>query len=730
MKVEGQHNTDNTAVHEKEDNDIVVIDLEEDPELKYKSSPDTDIGQLVACLVLDAKRNNTLPRSRSRITVSSEADTASLNQSPAAIPVADQDDKVEDSVPREEVASPSIADNDTVEEEELSPIIEDSGSVSSSHSEVLETSFDDNLEMETSTEDVKVPAAAAPNPYESLGESSFYNGIMQATEFLVTASFSEELFKEETTSSSESSQLDQDGFTDVNKVNTTANEDEELSAEENNDQGNNDKCEEDYENVTMIGQQEQNDTDPKKLINNDLEEPSTDILISFSHLENVDENMKHENIDLGTENKEEDNSSCGALEEVGCIGNLPEVCVEEDSEDEKEDKEDECATALHPDESLLNDSENEFESIAKISALDFLNEEDDTDEDVTDVGTNTNNYFSSSFLFNHPIFSKESSFPSLKVEREDNSSSSPYLEAINLELDTGKQSPSPWNPFSRYSTVELRVNPIYKDEDSLNSNNSLILAESKTPQQFNYNFQEFFDLWEMFSKDQDEDGDEEEDEEVIGHHLQNSTCSLIFNNLEAIQEEDELEEDSESEVDENNNFDDYEDSEEDEEITGAVISEHKNPAIDRVTENHDPNVPAENNHEKPSDSEGPCNADYFDIFKVEPDIFEYVQVKEHDYQSSLQVETFVDDLLNSILHHILETEKMVDDENVSTADELDVDDEYYSCDSPDDLQSDHGSGVSTDEGIDATDDDEYDIDNKDNHYKHELKISRNSPTQL
>ena len=105
MKVEGKHNTDNTAVHEKEDNDIVVIDLEEDPELKYKSSPDTDIGQLVACLVLDAKRNNTLPRSRSRITVSSEADTASLNQSPAAIPVADNDDKVEDSVPREEEAS-------------------------------------------------------------------------------------------------------------------------------------------------------------------------------------------------------------------------------------------------------------------------------------------------------------------------------------------------------------------------------------------------------------------------------------------------------------------------------------------------------------------------------------------------------------------------------------------------------------------------------------------------
>merc|ERR1712045_451476 len=145
----------------------------------------------------------------------------------------------------------------------------------------------------------------------------------------------------------------------------------------------------------MIGQQEQNDTDPEKLINNDLEEPSTDILISFSHLENVDEK-----IDFGTENKEEDNSSCGA--------------VEEDSEDEKEDKEDESATALHPDESLLNDSENEFESIAKISALDFLNDDDDTDEDVTDVGTNTN-YFSSSFLFNHPIFSKESSFPSLKV---------------------------------------------------------------------------------------------------------------------------------------------------------------------------------------------------------------------------------------------------------------------------------------------------------------------------
>ena len=51
---------------DEEEDGIEVIDLDEDPEVKLKAASEMDIGQLVADLVLDARRNNTLPRSKSR----------------------------------------------------------------------------------------------------------------------------------------------------------------------------------------------------------------------------------------------------------------------------------------------------------------------------------------------------------------------------------------------------------------------------------------------------------------------------------------------------------------------------------------------------------------------------------------------------------------------------------------------------------------------------------------
>ena len=97
---------------DNEDNDIVVIDLEEDPELKYKAASETDIGQLVADLVRDARRNNTLPRSRSRAaTEIQDPEVSSLNKSLSAISIADNDDTTQGQI--DTVASPSILNNET-----------------------------------------------------------------------------------------------------------------------------------------------------------------------------------------------------------------------------------------------------------------------------------------------------------------------------------------------------------------------------------------------------------------------------------------------------------------------------------------------------------------------------------------------------------------------------------------------------------------------------------------
>ena len=66
----GKQNVKNFAKEDlkqdEEEDGIEVIDLEEDPEVKLKAASEMDIGQLVADLVLDARRNNTLPRSKSR----------------------------------------------------------------------------------------------------------------------------------------------------------------------------------------------------------------------------------------------------------------------------------------------------------------------------------------------------------------------------------------------------------------------------------------------------------------------------------------------------------------------------------------------------------------------------------------------------------------------------------------------------------------------------------------
>ena len=730
---EEKKDNDTTDVDDNEDNDIVVIDLEEDPELKYKAASETDIGQLVADLVRDARRNNTLPRSRSKAATDiNDPEVSSLNKSLSAISIVDNDDTTQAQI--DTVASPNILIHETEEEEEQVKT-NDEDTKSTTSAEVLETSFDETIQNTLSSEEKD------QEPAESIGESSFYNGIMQTTEFLVTAKFSMELFKEETTGSLESSQVDQDGFTDLNKVNTELDENCERKEEnDNNPPGEEDgNTDEPYDKKSNLEETRENNgeenesTADKTDTNQFIEQPETTENTAQEPVENTDslesyqeESHSEESDDGDTVTESDEDTECEEeadhqdfFKETGNI--VRRQLIDEDEEEEGF-RSDQHARGL-----LDDDSDNEFESIAKISALDFLNDEDDADE-VTEIVTNgSTNYFSSSFLFNHPVFTKESSFPSLKLDKEDNNTGSPYLEAINLELD-GKE--TPWNPV-RYSSVELRVNPMYKDEDSLNSNNSmnnsLISTEGKI-QQFNNNLQEFFDLWDTFSKDQD-------DEETTIMHHQESNCSLLFHNLEAIQEEDESEEDSE--VDENNNNCDISDSETDEEISEFTMSGHENIVTVCDTPKHDLIVFTKNNHENRVDREL-CNSEgYSDIFKIDPDLFEYVHVKEQNYQS-VELENYVTELLKSILDKVLEpegNEKMIVEDSGSGSgsgsliDEFD--DEYYSCDSPDDLRSEPGSGVSTDEGIEATDDDEDDIEHKNNQYNHKLiDIVRHSPTQL
>ena len=719
-------NNDATDVDDNEDNDIVVIDLEEDPELKYKAASETDIGQLVADLVRDARRNNTLPRPRSRTVTDKDPEVSSLNKSLSAISIADNDDITQAEIDSE--ASPSILNNETEDEEQVKTIDEDT---KSSSSEVLETSFDEMLVNSPTSEEKDQELHD-----ESIGETSFYNGIMQATEFLVTAKYSKELFKEETTSSLDSSQVDQDGFTDLNKVNVDTDETREQKVGndfdghfvegEDSNLGENESAAEKTDKNQLIAELTENaniieniqgevpledagSVEPSlREDDNQIEQNNDGDTVTESDDEPETEDQEDEDTESEEENVNED-----FYKETGNIGRGQLIDEDEGEEGGGAD--------LQTDHGLLDDdSDNEFESIAKISALDFLNDEDDDVHEVTGRVTNSGtNYFSSSFLFNHPVFTKESSFPSLKLDKEDNNNSSPYLEAINLELD-GKE--NPWNQF-RYSSVEMRVNPMYKDEDSLNSNNSLILADGKT-QQFSNNLQEFFDIWEMFSKDQDD-----EETTLINH--QESNCSLLFHNLEAIQEEDESEE--ESDVDENNNDCDHSDNDTDEEIAEFTMTGHENPVTVYDTGNHDLIVSTKNNHENRANGEL-CNSEGFDIHKIDPDLFEYAHVKERTHQS-LELENFIEELLKSILDKVFEpesNEKMIVEETESLIDEIDVDDEYSSCDSPDDLRPvSPGSGVSTDEGIEATDDDEDDIEHKNNQYNHKnIDSVRKSPTQL
>jgi len=705
--------------NETDDNtDIVVIDLEEDPDLKYKAASETDIGQLVADLVRDAKMNNTLPRTGSRVTVNKEP-MATSRESLTATPVADNED-ITVAVEVIEHASPSTSEtNETAADEVAEEDNKDCDTESeSSKSEVLETCFDE--------------VGPDAECLESVGES-FYNGINLGTEFLVTASYSKELFKEETTSSLETSELDQVGYTDVAKVNMSANENDEHLVEKDAAETEHSDTIMDkfnvFETVTeaVSDKNMENVEEEAELINRtiefkavpeiqDLEEPATDTLISFSHVQNEVEDMERES--------EPDEGP----------GSNVDLDVKDSQETENKNDQEHPVIYLHAEDSSQDDSENEFESIAKISALDFLNdddeEDDNEDEVIASVTNNNSNYFSSSFMFNHPAFSKDNKFSSLNLDlgKEDNPSSS-YLEAINLEHVENKEGQWMMNQNFRFSSVELRINPMYKDEDSLNSNNSLIMPEhNKSQQHLNYNFQEFFDIWERFAKNEDDDQEEEEEENTFAN-IQDSPCSLIFNNLEAIQEEDESEEGFE--VDENNNYGDY-DTDEDEEIVKAA-SEHDNTVMDHDGENHDLNI-AE--HEKIAEITSECCnslCEYLDIFNIETNIFETKTTQMTETEESLEIEKFIEDLVMSLVQKILEPCKEIDDDDASVADEIEIDDEYYSCDSPDDLHSEPGSGMSTDEGIEATDDDDDDdLHNKKENYKpiqlHEEK--RKTPTQL
>jgi len=209
---------DNNVVRVDSPGDIVVIDLDEDPEIHYnRSSEDSDIGRLVADLVLDAKRRNTLPRSGSKQSVgkdSLDVPLTALEKSKAVNEEAEEEKPAEVTSPGDlldKSLDDSEAENDELKEEKQAT------------GKVLETSFDEHEPSEVSNDlDEESPATKAAETtedsreiFESIGETLFYNGITLNKEFAVRASYSEELFKEETTTSSETSQLDQAGFTEI-----------------------------------------------------------------------------------------------------------------------------------------------------------------------------------------------------------------------------------------------------------------------------------------------------------------------------------------------------------------------------------------------------------------------------------------------------------------------------------------------------------------------------------
>lgn len=741
---------------EEEDDgiEIEVIDLEEEPEVKLKAASEMDIGQLVADLVLDARRNNTLPRSKSRATVSRASEISTSNMSLTATSVADNDDSQENLLTAN--SSLSVFEEKSKDEDN---VIE-----ASNKADVLETCFDDD---EIKSNSLEIASEIKTEPCSST-ENSFYNGINLGTEFLVTASFSKELFKEETAGLSE---LDQSGFTDVTKVNMSANENTEHS-EENNEV---DKEDPRSETVTQeacveITNEEPGVSEPGDQLESTVSVEADAEINMESELETIESNKEtneningSENVDVAEEieistTDDDDDDNCSKIigneegdfnqekyqeidehqEEItndGFVGLEPADETDESTSLIDCQKDTECSsikdcsliqmfnelgdiickneegnelTSFKTNEEIENsdnlndenlpeahlnsatedlllvegDSEEEFESIAKISALQFLNEDADDMDDMEDgrgmEGHGFNNYFSSSFLFNHPAFNKENSFPSLNtLEKGENS----YLEAINMKVDSNNAENS-WfkNPFNM-SSVELRVNPYYKDEDSLNSNNSLITLDTKAaqPSQFNFNAQEFFDLWDMVSKEPDDE----------------QNCSLAFNNLEAIIEEEE-EEEEDYEVDENNNYDNEDNDEEEISISIIEGNKHETSVIDHGNVKHD-------NYSRENDENGVeiCNTD-FNIFNIETDIFDYSvgnKCKAHD--------TLMENMILEILQKIFESNKLIEDDVGSLGDEIDIDDEYFSCGSPD-LQSENGSGISTDEGIEATDDDDED----------------------
>ena len=782
---ETNNNTETTL----EDHDIVVIDLEEDPELRHRTSPTpsttlspaVSVGQLVADLVLEAKRNNTLPRSRtgSRWSMFRDAERISLeDKSLSATSVVDTEDKREE---EREASSISISEPETVTEDE------DKSENPISKSPVLETRFD--LDDEPKNEDETEEAG------EVVEDSSFYNGIMLETEFLVTASYSKDQFQEarETTDSLETSQLDQSGFTDLDKVNISDNEEHvESSAEEKDNESKEENNHDDDENKQdgeiensepehpeeMINLNvkpaeccEVDDNDGNECLNSELEQElnvnsdearndlflGTDFEIEEHVKEDLFEETRSERFDSDQEeNSEEDpenTTNIMLLEEekvLAIFSYEPEETEDQKNIIELKNTEEKAEINDYElwgcggeaevrgsnldssgeeagDDVVDDESENEFESIAKISALDFLNDENEAEDDIEDGSDQYSRYFSSSFMFNHPSLGKEGSFPSLNndIEKEVNQGGS-YLEAINLEMDA-KTDNSNW--FSRFNTTDLRVNPFYKDEDSLNSQNSLHSLSLTDPKQPTFNnFQEFCDLWQMLSKEQ-----EKESEASLSQATNNSqenTCSLLFNNLEAILEEDESEEDAE-EVDMNNNYGDY-DTDDGSDIIKSV-TQHDNTVI---RESGNMNTTTSNltegyKYEKMAENEC-ANIMNSHIFNIQSDIFD-----ECDAEESGGVQDYIGKLIHSIIENILEPKTTTDDENISILDEIDAGEEYYSCDSPDDEEA---SGVSTDEGIEASEDDEEDEEEfTSGKYQNFTKLSesesgvefqRSSPTQL
>ena len=722
--------------------DVVVIELEEDPELKHRPASTTDIGKLVSELVFEAKRNNTLPRSRngSRWSVYNREDRISLgDKSLSATSVAAADDKQEES---KEPSSISISMCETGNEDV------ESSMVSVSKSPVLETCFD--LE-DDAKEDVK----------ETVEDSSFYNGIMLETEFLVTARYSKDQFEEKTTDSLETSQLDQSGFTDVHKVNMSDNEKEEESFYDERTPGNeqenhndDEKCEQDGEIENSGAEQQQEVVNSNGELTDNYE---SEVEIAETVCEEEEEEESHdEMLDIDSDQEESseedlptDITNIMLLErekvlaifsyEPGLREDITEI--ESNSEEKAEamnnDGIEGCegepevrGSHLDSSDDPDDDSENEFQSIAKISALDFLNDENEHDDDEEDLVPDQSDqfnsrYFSSSFMFSHPSIGKESSFPSLKNEMEEEASQAThagsYLEAINLEMDRKGEG----NWFNRFNTTELRVNPFYKDEDSLNSQNSLNSWTDIKQPQFNYNFQEFCDLWQMFSKEQDQES-EIVTKTTTNGNIQDSTCSLLYNNLEAILEEDESEEDVE-EVDTNNNYgdygtvDDYVDMIKSASVhDNTVIKEYGNEKMDLTG----------NKYEKIAENECGNTTDSH-IFHIEPDIFD-----EFGQEDSSELEDYIEKLILSIVENILEPKILAEEENSSILDEIDAGEEYYSCDSPED---DEASGISTDEGIEASedeDDEENDefVSGKSHFSKvydsEAIECHRKSPTQL